>query len=203
MHSERLLKRALRSADKFEYGQEPGIEVLTVTHRAKQAETLRSHLNTARLQGLHKRPVPNTPKAQGKSNIALLELLEKKWPEYPGNWSVTRRVLDCSLNPPAEVPGEHQPVPVALIDVLSKCPLGRAVLKDALLHIPTSRLSRNRNCSNIEQALKQRSIQSYHPPKGFRSYRGYASDLAQTWENKRPVPLCSPRTLTNRRYKPL
>jgi len=196
LQAPRLLKRALRSADRFEHSKEPGVEVLALPHRAKQARVLTSHLPTPRFQRLQQPPLLSSlPSKAGSNSVALLELLERKWADYPKHWSVRRRVLDCSLNPPTMVPGEAQPVSVPLIDQLSQCPLGRVVLQEAMLHMPRSRLYRNKNYSNIDRALKERSIQGYKPPKGFRSYRGYASDLAQSWENKRPVPILSPRNM--------
>ena len=101
----------------------------------------------------------------------MLEVLEAKWAQFPKEWTIERRVLECTLSPPSYLPSLEDPVPKPLIETLSRSPLGVEVLKEALSDMPRARLYRCCNYANITTSLKERSLSQSRAFKRLRIQR--------------------------------
>ena len=114
---------------------------------------------------------------------ALLEVLEAKWQSMPERWSLERKVLECTLNPPGQIHALSHPIPQPLIVYLSHSPIGRKVLSEALAQMSTTRLDLASNGARITEALRTRSIssiQGFAPSSTKRKKDGKSRPMRKT-----------------------
>lgn len=180
--SAKRVKRILRgTSEKYSFLKEPGVEIIP-KRRINLVDDRQKQVQTAKLKELRLNTCRSFARSERvEDRAAVLELLETNWANFPSHWSLERRLMDCSLNPPLCVPSTTRPISTSLLTSLGKSALGRSVLQDALIRLPTARLTHHSNFTNITNALKQVETR----PERFRAYREYASDVAKSWDRKR------------------
>lgn len=147
-----------------------------VVEAPEENSVLIRSLSNTRLQ----LPVPDRP--------VILELLEAKWSSMPAHWSIDRKILECTLNPPEVISALDKPISKQLVEVLSKSPTGRKVLREAVAHMPKARLKIGGNEPTIMRALKERnlsSIQGFVPARRLRPVRDFETRRVAIWDPKR------------------
>ena len=145
----------LTSPSSVSYRSIPKLLGLKGLKQSLQDQTQRERVRTLR-QG---RALVLEPNGRRERPV-LLEVLEAKWQDMPERWSLERKVLECTLDPPTQIHALSHPISQSLIHYLSHSPVGRKVLSEALAHMPTTRLDFASNGARITEALRNRSVTS-------------------------------------------
>lgn len=166
----------LTSPSSVSYRSIPKLLGLKGLKQSLQDQTQRERVRTLR-QG---RALVLEPNGRRERPV-LLEVLEAKWQDMPERWSLERKVLECTLDPPTQIHALSHPISQSLINYLSHSPVGRKVLSEALAHMPTTRLDFASNGARITEALRNRSVTSI---QGFGpNIKNKKKQLRQVFQN--------------------